>query len=246
MIDFTPTWPPDYEVECCPEAPRLPLIQVKLLVSEMPRPRALRCRLTGIKEAGKGVSETVFMDLDNAITGRRAVREYSSRAVDEQTILRLIAAAVQAPSAVNQQPWTFTVVRDQKVLDRISDDAKSHMLATMPASVHSDHFTSLLSDPNFHIFYRAPVLILISASTEGPWIVEDCALAAENLMLAAYAMGLGSCWIGFAQSFLNTPQGKGALTLPGAWVPVAPIIVGHPKAEPPPVARKEPVIRWVG
>ncbi|MGO9170730.1 MAG: nitroreductase family protein [Rhodomicrobium sp.] len=186
------------------------------------------------------------MEVGKAIASRRAVREYTAQAVDERLIRDLIDAAVQAPSAVNQQPWTFTVVRDQSILDRISHEAKSHMLATMPASAHSGHFRSLLSDPNFHIFYHAPVLMLISAVAEGPWIVEDCALAAENLMLSAYAVGLGSCWIGFAQSFLNTPDGKNALGLPAAWVPVAPIIVGHPKAAPPPVPRKEPVIRWVG
>ena len=186
------------------------------------------------------------MNLNEAITGRRAVREYTSDAVDEQTIRLLIEAAVQAPSAVNQQPWTFTVVRDQAVLDRVSAKAKAHMLATMPAGPHSDHFHSLLDDPSFQIFYHAPVLILISAVAEGPWIVEDCALAAENLMLAAYAAGLGSCWIGFAQSFLSTPDGKAALGLPAAWAPVAPIIVGRPKAAPPPVPRNAPEIRWIG
>jgi nitroreductase len=72
------------------------------------------------------------MDLNVAITGRRAVREYTAQAVDEKSIRALINAAIQAPSAVNQQPWTFTVVRDQSVLDRISREAKSHMLATMP------------------------------------------------------------------------------------------------------------------
>jgi len=186
------------------------------------------------------------MDLDEAITGRRAVREYTNAAVDEQTIRRLIDAAIHAPSAVNQQPWTFTVVRDQSVLDRISHDAKIHVLATMPASSRSGHFLSLLGNPEFHIFYHAPVLILISAVAEGPWAVEDCALAAENLMLAAYAEILGTCWIGFAQSFLNTPAGKQLLGLPAAWVSVAPVIVGHPQTTPPPVPRKEPDIHWIG
>jgi len=186
------------------------------------------------------------MDIDEAISGRRSVREYTAQPVDERAIRRLIDAAVRAPNAVNQQPWTFTVVRDPGVLDRISHDAKAHMLATMPPSPNADHFRSLLNDPNFQIFYRAPVLILISALAQGPWIIEDCALAAQNLMLAAHAAGLGTCWIGFAQSFLNTSDGKKALGVPDAWAPVAPIIVGHPKAAPPPVARKEPVVRWVG
>ena len=57
------------------------------------------------------------MDLNMAITGRRAVREYTVQAVDERSIRALIDAAVQAPSAVNQQPWTFTVVREQSMLD---------------------------------------------------------------------------------------------------------------------------------
>ena len=186
------------------------------------------------------------MDLNKAITGRRSVRSYTTQVVDERIIRRLIDAAVHAPSAVNQQPWTFTVVRDQSRLDRISRDAKSYMLSTMPAGPHSDHFQSLLHDSNFQIFYRAPVLIVISANGQGPWIVEDCALAAENLMLAAYAAGLGSCWIGFAQSFLNTLEAKTMLGVPVAWIPVAPIVVGYPKSAPPPVPRNEPEIRWVG
>jgi nitroreductase len=186
------------------------------------------------------------MDIKEAIFGRRAVREYTGEAIDEQTIRLLVRASVYAPSAVNQQPWIFTVVRDQGVLDRISRDAKAHMLATMGASQHSDHFRTLLAAADFQIFYHAPALILISAIERGPWIVEDCSLAAENLMLAAYAGGLGTCWIGFAQGFLNTPEGKKTLGLPPACVAVAPIIVGHAKVIPPPVARKEPQIRWVG
>jgi len=191
------------------------------------------------------MQRSTTMNLNEAIAGRRTIREYSAEAVDEQTIRGLIDAAVHAPSAVNQQPWTFTVVRDQTVLDRISRGAKSHMLATMADSPHADRFRSRLGDPGFQIFYHAPVLILISAISEGPWIVEDCALAAENLMLAAYAAGLGSGWIGFAQSYLNTPRGKQELGLPAACVPVAPIIVGRPTAKVPPVPRNSPTIHWI-
>ena len=186
------------------------------------------------------------MELAEAIAGRRAVREYTVQAVDDRTIRSLIDAAVQAPSAVNRQPWTFTVVRDQNVLNRLSREAKAHMLATMAANADADHFRSRLEDPNFHIFYHAPALILISAQAQGPWIVEDCALAAQNLMLAAYAAGLGSCWIGFAQGFVNTPEGKNMLGLPAAWVTIAPIIVGHAKAALAPVPRKQPELLWIG
>jgi nitroreductase len=146
------------------------------------------------------------MDIHQAIYGRRAVRDFSPAAIDPQVINRLIDAAIQAPTALNQQPWTFTVVRDQRTLDAVSTQAKSHMLAQRSELPGSGHF-QMLKDPHFQIFYHAPVLILISATAAVPWCVEDCALAAQNLMLAAFAEGLGTCWIGFAQSYLGTPAG---------------------------------------
>ncbi len=186
------------------------------------------------------------MDVIEAIYTRRAVREFTAEPVDEKSLRELIDAAVQAPSAVNQQPWLFFVVRDQALLARISREAKAHMLRTSPVGLASHHFEELLSDPKFDIFYHAPALIVIAAVAESPWAVADCALAAENLMLAARAAGLGTCWIGFAQGWLATPEGKVALGLPATHVAVVPIIVGHPRSAPPPVPRKKPEIRWIG
>lgn len=185
------------------------------------------------------------IDLKEAIYTRRSVREYKADPVDEITIHELIEAAVHAPSAVNQQPYSFCVVRDKAVLAKISREAKAHMLRSSPVGLMSHHFHQILNDSNFDIFYHAPVLIVISTVAEIPWAVEDCALAAENLMLAARAAGLGTCWIGFAQAWLGTPEGKVALKLPAAYKPIAPIILGHPKLAPPPVPRKEPEIRWL-
>ncbi len=186
------------------------------------------------------------MDLSDAINGRRSTRDYTDDPVDDRVIRRLIDAAVHAPSASNGQEWAFTVVRDQGLLERISTAAKAHMLENLPAGMQSDRRRATLSDPAFHIFYHAPALVLIAGTTPAPWVLEDCALAAQNLMLAAHGEGLGSCWIGYAQRYLDTPAGKDALGLPQTWVPVAPIIIGHPSATPAPVARNEPAIRWIG
>ncbi len=186
------------------------------------------------------------MDLKQAIYSRRSVREFTAEAIEQKVLRDLIDAAVQAPSAVNQQPWSFCVVEDKAVLARISREAKAHVLGVSPAGLVSHHFTDVLSDPNFDIFYHAPALIVISSAVQSPWAVENCTLAAENLMLTACAAGLGTCWIGFAQAWLGTSEGKAALDLPQSYVPVAPIIVGHPKSIPPPVPRREPEIRWIG
>ena len=186
------------------------------------------------------------MEIMQAIRTRRSVRAYTGEPIHEKTLRQIIDAAVQAPSAMNEQPWSFAVVRDRALLARISRAAKAHMLATLPAGAASGHYRDMLSDPDFDIFYHAPALVVISAVAKSQWAVEDCALAAENLMLAARASGLGTCWIGFAQGWLGTAEGKASIDLPAAYVPVAPIIVGHPKAAPPPVPRREPEIHWVG
>ena len=186
------------------------------------------------------------MDLHEAIHTRRAVREFTSESVDEPTLRELIDDAVQAPSAVNEQGWSFCVIRDRRRLQEISRRAKAHMLATTPAGLLSHHFETILHDAQFDIFYGAPALIVISAPASNPWSTENCALAAENLMLAARGKNLGTCWIGFAQAWLRTPEGAAMLDLPAGYLPVAPIILGHPVAFPALVPRKAAEIRFVG
>lgn len=170
------------------------------------------------------------MELHDAIYGRRAVREYLPKPIDQSVIKSLIDAAVQAPSAVNQQPWTFTVVRSERVLDQLSHESKAHMLKSHPGIRESEHF-HLLNDPHFQIFYHAPVLVIISAVAPALWFIEDCALAAQNLMLAAYDEGLGSCWIGFAQGYLNTSEGKAPLAFRSPAPRLHPSSSGSPKGK---------------
>ena len=86
------------------------------------------------------------MELRQAIFGRRSVREYEARPVDEALIRSLIASAIVAPNAVNEQPWTFTVVRDAAVLDRVSREAKAHVLATLKPGSDAERFLPMLQD----------------------------------------------------------------------------------------------------
>lgn len=184
------------------------------------------------------------MELLQAINERRSVREFTDEPISDATLRELIDAAIQAPSAINQQPWCFVVIKNWRLLTQISDQAKAHLLkASLGAPAHP--FRDILNDPKFDIFYRAPVLLVIAAAQPTDWAVEDCALAAENLMLAAHGRGLGTCWIGFAQHWLATPEGREALGLPPSCTPIAPIVVGHPKRRAAPVPRKTANIRWL-
>lgn len=185
------------------------------------------------------------MECMTAIRERRSVRDFLPERVGKETLLQLIDAAIQAPSAMDEQPWHFSVVTDKSALSKMSQSAKMHLLMASAEGTHINHIREMLSDPNFDIFYNAAALIVISAPKDTEWAIEDCALAAENLMLAACAMKLGTCWIGFAQAWLDTPEGHGAIGLDAALLPVAPIIVGAPKKSPTHEPRRKPKVHWV-
>jgi len=185
------------------------------------------------------------MDVGDAIYHRRAIRDYSTEPVDGATIRMLMETATQAPSAMNLQPWAFAVVQDRNVLARFSEQAKAYLLKTVAAGDALAPYRERFRDPNFNIFYDAPALVVICATSSATQAAEDCALAAQTFMLAAHAHGLGTCWIGFARPWLNTPAGKAALGIPDHYAPVAPIIIGHPSGAAPAHPRRSPEIYWV-
>lgn len=186
------------------------------------------------------------MDVLTAIYDRRAVRGYTQQPVAKPMLQTLIDAAVQAPSAMNLQPWSFVVIAGRERLLRLSHEAKQHLLTTMAPGSLLERFKERLADPSFDIFCGAPTLIVISATFSEPGAGEDCALAAQNLMLAAHANGLGTCWIGFARPWLNLPATKAESHIPLEHAPVAPIVVGYPARQPEPPGRHAPKITWVG
>lgn len=157
----------------------------------------------------------------------------------------LLDAAVRAPSAMNQQPWAFVVIQDARMLRRYSDRAKAAFLAHLNGDQRMGHFRETLSSPGFNVFYNAGTLILICAGPGTMNTAEDCCLAAQNFMLAACAMGLGTCPIGLARPMFNLPEIKAELAIPADYSPVFPIIVGYPAGETPPAPRAGPrVLSW--
>ncbi|MHB1219661.1 MAG: nitroreductase family protein [Alphaproteobacteria bacterium] len=184
------------------------------------------------------------MDVLEAINTRRAVRDFTAASPDRETIAELIKAAAQAPSAMDLQPWTFAVIQGAGALERHSAEIKKHLLATLSSSSPLYQYRDRLADPEYNLFYGAPVLVAIFATNGGEQAMEDCCLAAENLMLAAHGKKLGTCWIGLARPWLNLDSTKAALTVPESCVAVAPIIVGVPKSVPRAVPRRAPEIRW--
>ena len=190
----------------------------------------------------------------DAIFTRCSVRSYTKEKLDRPTIRALLDAAVRAPTAMRLEPWAFVVIQDDATLKRYSDRAKASWAAELVKyrdlqvavdEVTRSAFAARLASPDFSVFYDAGTLIVICSRSAGPFAASDCWLAAENLMLAACAMGLGTCCIGSAVPAFNTPEAKAEFGLPSDVTAVAPIIVGVPNGTAAPAARKDPdVLYW--
>lgn len=184
------------------------------------------------------------MNVFETILARRSVRSYTRKEVDRTTVRTLLEAAVHAPTAVHEEPWAFVIIQDRQVLQQLSDRAKPLFAEELRRSglERAGHAPDIFASPDFNIFYDSGTLIIICAKPMGPFVAADCWLAAENLMLAACAMGLGTCVIGASLPALNIPEVKAQFGIPDEFSAIAPIIVGHPHGETAPTPRKEPLI----
>ena len=187
-----------------------------------------------------------FMELDSvlkAIKSRRAIRSYEEKSVPKSAIDVMLEAATYAPSAINIQPWKFTIVTNKETMKQLSDIAKPVLVRAMP-DIGDEGLVGLkkrLSDPNYNIFYNAPLLVFISG-VKSPYAVYDCSMAAQNMMLTAYTLGIGSCWIGTAVHVANDPKVKADLGVPADHDVHAAIIFGYPKGGFPKAPEKRPAV----
>lgn len=184
------------------------------------------------------------MDVVEAIKSRRAVRSYLPRPVSPEVVENLVELASLAPSSRNLQPWSFWIYLDPKKIEEMAQEIK-HWLFNIP---HAEPFTSplrkILADPAYDVFYHAPVLILVAATSNEHQAQEDCCLAIENLLLAARAAELGSCVIGTARPWFNLPATKQSLNIPASYEVVEPIVIGYPSAWPDAPERRPVEDHW--
>jgi nitroreductase len=162
------------------------------------------------------------MDTIKAIITRRSVRHFTDEPVSEEQVNTLLRAAMQAPSAVNAQPWHFVVVNERPLLKAIT-------------SIH----------PYAECVHQAPLAVLVCADlalekSPGYW-VQDCSAATQNLLLAARALGLGAVWLGIYPIQERIEGLRRLLHLPERVQPLSLAAVGHPLGEyPPPENRFRP------
>jgi len=186
------------------------------------------------------------MELDECIAGRRSIRSYEDKAVPGEVINKILNAAVRAPSGMNSQPWHFTIIENKMIIGMLSKRTKELVLEKMP--LPEDLKSSFKSDRDV-VFYGATLLILISVKRkEETWRsvnLLDCGLAAENMFLAAYQAGLGSCFIGFAALLNYDVKMLADVGIPEDHELVAPLIFGYPSETPSPEPREVKILKWI-
>lgn len=166
----------------------------------------------------------------NTIKGRRTTRKFTSQPVSRDQMEVVIEAGLFAPSGHNKQPWHFTVVNNQELMNEMNDAVKNLAKASADPMIQR-----MAQNEQFHIFYNAPAMVVVSGSAEmGVTMREDCAAAAQNMLLAAESIGLGACWNGMVSFLFNSPMASEyaqKLQLPEGFAPLYAIVLGEKAVE---------------
>lgn len=182
------------------------------------------------------------MDVITCISGRRSGRKYTDQPITDEVFDELIRLGTMAATGSNTQPWGFVILKDKNEINEWSEKTKAHLRTHMDEFPHLQQYESWLNNPEFSVFNNASYILIIYGDSNARYYVNDCTLAAANIMLAAYSKSIGTCWIGFAEHMLNTPEFKERYRIPAAFQLVCPMSMGYMQHPLNPPKRKEPVI----
>jgi len=182
------------------------------------------------------------MELDACIKGRRSVRTYTDEPISKEKIDAIIEAGTWAPSGMNRQPWRFIIIEDKKLIKLVSDETKELVKKNMPT------ISAQFSTDKDIICYNAPMLVLVCTEKDPQWShidLLDSVLAAQNMFLKAYELGLGTCYMGFVASLNSKPDVLRKIGVPENCEMTVPFIIGYPKAKQGKGKRKKPnIMKW--
>jgi nitroreductase len=183
----------------------------------------------------------------NAILDRRTVRDFKPDPIKEEDVATILEAGHQAPSEWNRQPWHFTVVEKQSILNRIEVSAREEFQKNFPDQAKAMPW---IVAEGFHYFYGAPTVIFVSGQTGlARGSQGDCAIAVTNMVYAAHSLGIQSCVVVTAIPAFATEQGpefKADLEIPEGYEPMYALVLGYTsKPMPTPAPRKENFVNFI-
>ena len=196
------------------------------------------------------------------IDNRRSVRSYDAKPVPRELLNAIVEAGNQAPftSLTRSQPWRFVVVQDTEFKKKLREtafpfwkQATEGMKQSYPELYNmAMSLYEAMEDPKDVVFYNAPVIIFVIGPANN---AVSCALACENIMIAAQSLGLGSCYVGFGSMIKGNADMVQALELKDDEAIYGPVLIGYPRADPGEAissallsigpAKKDPVTKWI-
>lgn len=140
------------------------------------------------------VQDSLKNQVVETIMTRRSVRQYKPQAVEREKMQTIVECGINAPNAMNKQPWEVRVVDNADYINGVTELYKK---ANPKAA----------EDPAFkNMFRNAPTVVFIGHDTKSESSPFDCGLLAENMMISAWSMGIGSCCLGSPARFMKTPE----------------------------------------
>ncbi len=183
------------------------------------------------------------MDIIEALETRRSVRAYTDRPIEEDVLKKLIVIGTKAPSASNSQPWSFGIMQGREKVRALAEEARKALAVNIKPGSNLEKYAQMLGNPDYDMFHGAGTLLFVYGDRNCPWHVGDCSMCIQNIMLAAHSMGIGSCWIGFANWLCKTEDFSARVGVPGDRELVGVVCLGYRKGDLPPVRlRREPEI----
>lgn len=174
-------------------------------------------------------------DIFETIMHRRSIRRFEPKQIEETALQQILQAGLYAPCAGGRQGVIFAVCQDKKVNERLGKikRANSNPRMATATSFVSREQPSIADDPKLtNAFYDAPTVITLFAPKNFLFSVDDCAVAAEKMMLAADALGIGSCYIGQGWPAFADPYGQEILrqwNIPADHYAVMQLLLGYAK-----------------
>lgn len=167
----------------------------------------------------------------SVIKQRRSIRRFDARQIPGDALDAVLEAGMFAPNAMNQQKWHFTVVQNKAVLEKMVQVTRANKLnSNIPFLVQK------ASSEDYHTYYHAPTVVIVSGDRQAKFIQFDCAAAAQNVALAAASLGIDTCIMTSAGFLFASDEGRAMqqeLGIPDEYEHVCFIAMGYGKGAPP-------------
>ena len=159
------------------------------------------------------------------IRQRRSIRQFETRQISDKELNAILDAALFAPTDMNQQKWHFAVVQSKSSLEKMDRIARENKLNSNIAFIVKN-----AERDDYHTYYHAPTVVVVSGDKQAKSIQIDCGAAAQNIVLAAESMGIGSCIITSAGFLFVSTSGrkmKKELGIPKGYEHICSIALGY-------------------